>query len=67
MKNFTKTRWIDALRNQDWTQVTSEQDIELKTEKFTNNITTALDECAPYRNFNLGPKAFSLLEFEIAP
>ena len=53
MQNFTKTRWIDALRNQDWAEVTSEQDIEKKTEKFTNKITNALDECAPYKSFKI--------------
>ena len=32
MKNFTRTRWIDALRNQGWTSLTATPDIEEKTE-----------------------------------
>ena len=51
MKDFNKTRWIDALRNQDWSAVTSLQDIEEKTESFTSKINSALDDCAPYKSF----------------
>ena len=50
-KNFTQTRWIDALRNQDWSKVCSTNGIEAKTRDFTEKIVRALDECAPYKKF----------------
>ena len=53
MKNFTKKRWIDALRNQDWQKITTTTNIEEKTEEFTNLVSSALDECAPYKNFKI--------------
>ena len=53
MKNFTKTRWIDALRNRDWTRIGSIQEINEQTEEFTKEINGALDECAPYRRFKV--------------
>ena len=49
MRDFTKTRWVDALRNQEWVEVVSEQDLETKTAKLTEKLTAALDECAPYK------------------
>ena len=33
-KDFNKTRWIDALRNQDWSGASSTDEIEIKTEVF---------------------------------
>ena len=50
-KDFTKTRWIDALRNQDWSEISSTNDIETKTRNFTNKVVNALDECAPFKSF----------------
>ena len=49
MKDFTKTRWIDCLRNQDWSKVYQHEDVEEKAEELTNQINAALDECAPYK------------------
>ena len=49
MKNFNKTRWTDSLRNRDWSNMSALQDIDEKTTEFTNQITSALDECAPYK------------------
>ena len=53
MKNFTKTRWIDCLRNADWTKVKNLTDLNAKTTEFTNVINKALDECAPYKKFKI--------------
>jgi hypothetical protein len=50
-KDFTKTRWIDALRNQDWSEISSTNDIETMTRNFTNKVVSALDECAPFKSF----------------
>ena len=50
MKNFNKTRWTDSLRNRDWSNMSALQDIDEKTTEFTNQITSALDECAPYKS-----------------
>ena len=53
MQNFTKTYCIDALRNQEWVEVTSEPDLETKTTLLIKKITAALDECAPYKSFKI--------------
>ena len=55
MKNFNKTRWIDALRNRDWSTMSALPDIDEKTTEFTNQITSALDECAPYKRVKTRP------------
>ena len=53
MKDFTKTRWIDCLRNRDWSRVAELVDVNKKTKEFTNQINEALDECAPYKLFKV--------------
>ena len=53
MKDFTKTRWLDCLRNRDWSEVFALQDVNKKTEAFTNIIDSALDECAPFKSFKV--------------
>ena len=53
MKDFNKTRWIDCLRNRDWSKVTSMTDVEEKATEFTREVTKALDECAPYKRFKV--------------
>ena len=50
-RDFNKTRWVDALRNQDWSEMSSTNGIEAKTRDFTNRVVSALDECAPYKSF----------------
>ena len=49
-RDFTKTKWIDALHNQDWSEMSSINGIEAKTRNFTNKQVSALDECAPYKS-----------------
>jgi hypothetical protein len=50
-KNFTQTRWIDGLPNQDCSKMSSTNGIEAKTRDFTDRVVSALDECAPYKKF----------------
>ena len=51
--NFTKTRWIDCLRSKDWSKVTSLTSVDEKSEELTKQINSALDECAPYKQFKV--------------
>ena len=53
MKNFTKTRWVDCLRNQDWKKVSDCSGTEEKAEEFTRLVNLALDECAPRRRVKI--------------
>ena len=53
MKNFTQTRWIDALRSRDWSKISSLKDVNEMTEEFTLELTKALDECAPLKKFKI--------------
>ena len=53
MKNFTQTRWIDALRNRDWSGISSLVDVNDKTKEFTSELTKALDECSPMKKFKV--------------
>jgi len=53
MRDFTQTRWIDCLRNRDWTGISNLTDVNEKTAELTNQINLALDECAPYKRFKL--------------
>ena len=53
MKNFTKKRWIDCLRNRDWSSIYQIEDVEGKTSELTKQINEALDECAPYKNVKI--------------
>ena len=53
MKNFTKTRWIDCLRNRDWSNVKSKTDVNEKAAALTEEINKALDECAPLKKFKV--------------
>ena len=53
MKNFTKTRWIDCLRNRDWSNVKSKTDANEKAAALTEEINKALDECAPLKKFKV--------------
>ena len=46
MKDFSKTRWVDCLRNRDWTRIESIQDVNEQAEEFTKEVNEALDECA---------------------
>ena len=53
MKNFTKTRWFDCLRNRDWSKISYINDVEKKAEEFTNQVNIALDECVPLKQFKI--------------
>ena len=53
MKNFTRTRWIDCLRNIDWTTVSSTSDVNERAQAFTDEVNRALDECAPLKRFKI--------------
>ena len=53
MREFNKTRWIDCLRNRNWTKVSNATDVNNMTTEFTNEVTIALDECAPYKKFKV--------------
>ena len=53
MRDFTQTRWIDCLRNRDWTGISTLTDVNEKTAELTNQINLALDDCAPYKRFKL--------------
>ena len=51
MKNFTKTRWIDCLRAQNWDRIAMTENINDQTEEISKRINLAMDECAPYKKF----------------
>ena len=51
MKNFNNKIWIDSLRNQDFSNISSSLSVDSKTKEFPNKINSALDECAPYKKF----------------
>ena len=53
MKDFTKTRWIDCLRNRDWSLVSNSSEVNEKAEEFTKLVNLVLDECAPYRSYKV--------------
>ena len=53
MKGFTKTRWVDCLRNRNWERISSLTDVNEKAEELTKQINLALDECAPYKQFKV--------------
>ena len=53
MKNFTQTRWIDALRSRDWSRISPLKDVNDMTKEFTLELTKALDECAPLKKFKI--------------
>ena len=53
MRDFNKTRWIDSLRNRNWTRVSAASNVDEMTTEFTSQVTKALDECAPYRKFKV--------------
>ena len=53
MKDFTKTRWVDSLRNRDWLKIDATTDLHNKAIVFANEINSALDECAPYKSFKV--------------
>ena len=36
--DFTKTRWIDCLRNRDWTKVATLTDVNQKTEDYMHKL-----------------------------
>ena len=53
MKNFSKTGWIDCLRNRDWSHIWSQEDVNKKTEDFTSEMNKALDDIAPFKQFKV--------------
>ena len=53
MKDFTKTCWIDCLRNRDWSLVSNSSEVNEKAKEFTKLVNLALDECAPYRSYKV--------------
>ena len=52
-KNYTIDNWSDSLREQPWSQITSENDIEKKTDLLAKFMNAALDEVAPVKTFTV--------------
>ena len=53
MKNFTEEKWKLSLAEQDWESIGETENIDEMTEILNNNVTKALDECAPVKEFKI--------------
>ena len=49
MKNFTEEKWKLSLAKQDWESIGETENVDEMTETLNNNVTKALDECAPFK------------------
>jgi hypothetical protein len=56
MKNFTKERWNICLANKKWEEIGYTEDVNKIAVCFNTQVTEALDECAPIKEFTVRQK-----------
>ena len=53
MKNFTKENWNRSLAKGEWEKIGQTEDVNVMAEVLNEQITIALDECAPIKEFQI--------------
>ena len=53
MKNFTKENWNRSLAKGEWEKIGQTEDVNVMAEVLNEQITIALDECAPMKEFKI--------------
>ena len=53
MKNFTKENWNRSLAKGEWEKIGQTEDVNVMAEVLNEQITIALDECAPIKEFKI--------------